>query len=72
VARSDHGGCDRACSVAVNDLAAAANEYGCYPVSIGGDGGGAGREIPDYPEAAQLPEFGMPDTGLMDMGGCDC
>ena len=47
------------CSVAVNDLAAAANEYEGYPVSKGG-GGGPGPEIPAYPEAVQLPEFGMP------------
>jgi hypothetical protein len=45
--------------------------YGGYPVHIGGGGGGPGPDIPDYPEAVQMPEFGMPDAGMMDMGGFD-
>lgn len=45
--------------------------YGGYPVHIGG--GGGVPDIPDGPSASQMPEFGMPDAGMMDMdmGGFD-
>lgn len=46
--------------------------YGRYPVYVGGGGGGPGiPHIPDGPSASQMPEFGMPDAGMMDMGGFD-
>jgi hypothetical protein len=45
--------------------------YGGYPVYVGGGGGGY-PDIPDGPSASQLPDFGMPDAGMMDdMGGFD-
>ena len=48
--------------------------YGGYPVYVGGGGGGV-PDIPDGPSASQMPEFGMPDAGMMDtdmdMGGFD-
>jgi hypothetical protein len=40
-----------------------------YPV-YGGGGGGV-PDFPDGPSASQMPEFGMPDAGMMDMGGFD-
>ena len=44
--------------------------YGRYPVYIGG---GGGPSFPNAPVAEQLPDFGMPDMGTMDMdmGGLD-
>ena len=43
---------------------------GYPPVYVGG--GGGYPDIPDGPSAAQLPDFGMPDAGMMDdMGGFD-
>jgi hypothetical protein len=39
-----------------------------YPVYIGGGGRPDIPHIPDGPSAVQLPEFGMPDAGGMDMG----
>jgi hypothetical protein len=43
-----------------------------YPVYVGGGGGGPGiPDFPDGPSASQMPEFGMPDAGMMDMGGFD-
>lgn len=38
------------------------------PVYIGG---GGGPDIPDGPVAMPLPDFGMPDADMMDMGGFD-
>ena len=36
------------------------------------DGGGGYPDIPDGPSASQMPDFGMPDAGMMDdMGGFD-
>ena len=35
-------------------------------------GGGGYPDIPDGPSASQMPDFGMPDAGMMDdMGGFD-
>ena len=50
--------------------------YGRYPVYIGGGGGGPDiPHIPEGPGASQMPSFGMPDAGMMDMdmdmGGFD-
>jgi hypothetical protein len=39
-----------------------------YPVYIGGGGGPGIPNFPDGPSAEQLPDFGMPDAGTMDMG----
>jgi hypothetical protein len=39
-----------------------------YPVYIGGGGGPDIPDFPDGPSAEQLPDFGMPDAGAMDMG----
>jgi hypothetical protein len=39
-----------------------------YPVYVGGGGGGGGPHIPAGPSAVQLPEYGMPDAGMGDMG----
>jgi hypothetical protein len=45
--------------------------YDRYPVYVGGGGGGY-PDIPDGPSASQMPDFGMPDAGMMDdMGGFD-
>jgi hypothetical protein len=41
-----------------------------YPVYVGGGGPGI-PDIPQGPSASQLPDFGMPDAGMMDMGGFD-
>ena len=47
--------------------------YGGYPVYVGGGGGGYPDipDIPDGPSASQMPDFGMPDDGMMDAGGFD-
>ena len=47
--------------------------YGGYPVYVGGGGGPDIPHIPDGPSASQMPEFGIPDAGMMDMdmGGFD-
>jgi hypothetical protein len=48
--------------------------YHGYPPVYVGDGGGYPDipDIPDGPSASQMPEFGMPDAGMMDdMGGFD-
>jgi hypothetical protein len=47
--------------------------HGGYPVYVGGGGGPDMPHIPDGPSASQMPEFGMPDAGMMDMdmGGFD-
>jgi hypothetical protein len=42
-----------------------------YPVYVGGGGGPGIPDIPQGPSASQLPDFGMPDAGMMDMGGFD-
>ncbi len=43
-----------------------------HPVYVGGGGGGiGGPDFPDRPSAVQLPEYGMPDAGMNDMGGGD-
>ena len=44
--------------------------HGYPPVYV--DGGGGYPDIPDGPSASQMPDFGMPDAGMMDdMGGFD-
>lgn len=49
--------------------------YSRYPVYVGGGGGGHIPHIPDGPSASQMPDMdmgmGMPDVGMMDMGGFD-
>jgi len=47
--------------------------YSGYPVYVGGGGRPDIPDIPDGPSAGQLPDFGMPDAGMMDMdmGGFD-
>lgn len=42
-----------------------------YPIYVGGGGGPDIPHIPEGPSASQLPDFGMPDAGMMDMGGFD-
>ena len=47
--------------------------HGYPPVYVGG--GGGYPDVPDFhdgPGASQMPDFGMPDAGMMDdMGGFD-